>query len=79
VSVVLLAYAVLRKETLYPRWFAALNPALLFLLSTLFQWLPAPLGGLLVIGAGNLVFLVFFTVSTMLLWHGGGPPPLPGQ
>jgi hypothetical protein len=81
VGVVLLAYAVVRKRTRYPRWFAALNPALLYLLSILFQWLPAPLGGLLVIGAGNLVFLLFFAVSTALLWNGGkfegseaGPP-----
>jgi hypothetical protein len=81
VGAVLLAYAVLGKRTRYPRWFAALNPALLYPLSTLFQWLPAPLGGLLVIGAGNLVFLVYFAVSTALLWNGGrlegseaGPP-----
>src|SRR5262245_18005090 len=49
----------------------ALNPALLYPLTTLFRWLPAPLGGLLVIGAGNLVFLVYFAVSTALLWNGG--------
>ena len=71
VAVVLLAYAVLAKDTRYPRWFAALNPALLYLASALFQWVPAPLGGLLVIGAGNLVFLLFFAVSTALLWNGG--------
>ena len=55
-----------------PRWFAALNPAVLFLLTTLFEWVPAPLGGPLVIGAGNLVFLVFFAASTAL-------PQAPGQ
>src|SRR5262249_22524076 len=71
VGAVLLAYAVLRKRTCYPRWFAALNPALLYPLATLFQSLPAPLGGLLVIGAGNLVFFVFFDVSTALLWNEG--------
>jgi len=71
IGTVLLAYAVLRGLSRYPRWFAALNPAILFLLSTLFQYLPAPLGGLLVIGAGNLVFLLFFTVSTVLIWNGG--------
>src|SRR5262249_29216610 len=73
VGAVSLAYAVLGKRTRYPRWFAALNPALLYPLATVFQWLPAPLGGLLVIGAGNLVFLVYFAVSTALLWNGGRP------
>jgi hypothetical protein len=77
----LLAYAILRGRSRYPRWFAALNPAVLFLLSTLFRLVPAPLGGPLVIGAGNLVFLLFFAVSTVLLRNGGqcdgsgGAPP----
>jgi hypothetical protein len=71
VGCVLLAYAVLLKRTRYPRWFVLLNPALLFLVARSFQRVPAPLGGLLVIGAGNLVFLVFFAVSTRLLWDGG--------
>lgn len=26
--------------------------------------------GLLVVGSGNLMFLLFFAVSTILLWHG---------
>jgi hypothetical protein len=77
----LLAYAVLSGRSLYPRWFAALNPALLFLLCASFRLAPAPVGGPLVIGSGNLVFLVFFAASTALLWNGGryesprvGPP-----
>lgn len=48
-----------------------MNPALLWLLSTGFRYVPAPLGGLLVIGSGNLIFLLFFTVSTAILWQGG--------
>jgi hypothetical protein len=71
VASVLLPYAILWKDTRYPRWFAACNPALLYLLATLFAWVPAPLGGLLVVGAGNMVFLVFFVCSTALLWNGG--------
>jgi hypothetical protein len=71
VGVALLPYAVLRGRTLYPRWFAALNPALLYLLSVGFRWVPAPLGGPLCAGTGNLVFLVFFAASTALLWNGG--------
>lgn len=84
---VLLAYAVLCRPTRYPRWFAALNPGLFYLLTWSFAWVPAPLGGLMVVGAGNLVFLTFFAASTALLRDGGrgespavGPPnptPLP--
>jgi hypothetical protein len=66
----LLGYAVLGGRTRYPRWFAGLNPAVLFLLAGSFRWASAPLGGLLAIGAGNLVFLCFFAVSTVLLWNG---------
>jgi hypothetical protein len=71
IATALLAYAVIWKNTRYPRWFAAMNPALLFLLTRAFVWMPAPLGGLLIIGAGNMVFLLFFACSTALLWNGG--------
>ncbi len=71
VASVLLAYAVLRKRTRYPAWFAAFNPALLYLPTAAFAAAPAPLGGLLVPVAGNLVFLLFFALSTALLWNGG--------
>lgn len=67
----LLAFAILWKETRYPRWFAAVNPALLYLVTLVFAWVPAPAGGLLVIGAGNMVFLAFFVSSTAILWNGG--------
>jgi hypothetical protein len=78
VGTVLLAYAVLRGRTRYPRWFAVLNPGLLYLLAGSFAWVPAPVGGLLVIGAGNLVFLTFFAASTAVLWEGGrGESPTP--
>jgi hypothetical protein len=71
VASALLPFAVLWKPTRYPRWFAACNPALLYLLTMLFAWVPAPLGGMLVVGAGNMMFLVFFALSTTLLWNGG--------
>jgi hypothetical protein len=85
VGVALLAWTVFRKRTRYPRWFLAFNPALLYALTMLFEQVPEPLGGLLVIGAGNLVFLCFFALSTVLLWNGGRregpavalPEPLP--
>ena len=67
----ILAYAVLRRAARYPRWFVVCNPAVLYALAYPFRWMPAPLGGLLAIGTGNLVFLAFFALSTILLWNGG--------
>lgn len=69
-----LAYAVLALPTRYPRWAVAFNPLVLFLGTLLFRFVPAPLGGLLSIGYGNILFLVFFAVSTKCLWHGGRLP-----
>lgn len=76
VGVAVLAYAVLRRQTRYARWFAAFNPAILFVITLAFRWIPAPLGGLLVIGAGNLAFLLFFAASTYALRGSAerGPP-----
>jgi hypothetical protein len=66
-----LAYAIIAQRTHYPGWFVLLNPALLYFLSLAFRWMPAPFGGLLALSAGNLVFLVFFGASTIVLWDGG--------
>jgi hypothetical protein len=71
VALGLLAYTVLRRPTLYPRWSVLCNPALLYLVAYPFRWLPAPLGGPLFIGTGNLVFMLFFSLSTTWLWNGG--------
>jgi hypothetical protein len=70
-ALALLGFANVCRRTLYPRWFVLLNPLLIFLCFMPFQWMPAPLGGLLAIGAGNLTFLVFFAASTAVLWHAG--------
>lgn len=66
-----LAYAVLFLPTRYPRWTVVFNPLVLFVFTLSFRFVPAPLGGLLHIGYGNILFFVFFTASTAVLWHGG--------
>jgi hypothetical protein len=71
VGMALLGYAVLTGRTRYRRSFVIWNPGLLYVATYLFERLPAPMGGLLVIGAGNLVFLVFFAASVVVVWNGG--------
>jgi len=66
-----LAYAVLGRPTRYPRWAIAFNPIVLYVGTLAFRFVPAPLGGLLYIGYGNLLFLAFFSASTAVLWNGG--------
>lgn len=74
-SLLLLPLLILFRSTRYPKWFALFNPGLINLIGTVaFQFAPAPIGGYLVIGCGSLSFLLFFIISTVVLWHGGKPP-----
>jgi hypothetical protein len=66
-----LAYAVLVLPTRYPRWAIVFNPLVLYVVTLAFRFVPAPLGGLLYIGFGNILFLTFFAVSTVVLWNSG--------
>jgi hypothetical protein len=71
VGCLILAYAVLALPTRYPRWTVVFNPIVLYVITLAFRFAPAPLGGLLYIGYGNIVFLTFFAASTAVLWHSG--------
>jgi hypothetical protein len=64
-----LAYAVLARRTRYPRWSILFHPLVLYVFTLTFRFVPAPLGGLLYIGFGNIIFLIFFAASTIVLWH----------
>jgi hypothetical protein len=66
--------AIARRRTLYPRWLAVANPLVCMLAGSLIdRVLPQPFK-LLLAGAGlSLGMLVFFAVSTAVLWH---PPVL---
>lgn len=73
VGILILPFAILKTNTLYPHWFAAVNPLLIWMLFWLFAFLPAPIGGPLWIGSSNLVFVCFFAASTAVLWNRQSP------
>jgi len=71
-------YAVLRRHTHYPRQIALLTPSLLLVVLHLLEAIPPPASDgwymLYVATAGgyaNLSLLLFFAVSTCVLWNGG--------
>ncbi len=68
-------FAVLRGRTHYPRWMVLFIPTLwVLLLPILASHVPPPAGGMLLGGSVNLSFLLYFCVSTLLLWNRGGRP-----
>jgi hypothetical protein len=69
----ILAYAVFALPTRYPRWAIVFNPPLMYAVTLVFRYVPAPLGGPLYIGYGNIMFLTFFAASTAALWSGAPP------
>lgn len=68
-SSVMFVLLVLKGKSLYPKWMAASNPlcltALLFLLIPL---IPSPVGGFIGPAVLNLSTLVFFVISTALIY-----------
>ncbi len=67
---ILFIHQVWTKKTLYPRWMVFFFPLLLFLFSGIFndilygKWWIIVNGGFL-----NLLLVVFYTASTIALWH----------
>jgi hypothetical protein len=68
----LLLYAVLAGKSLFPRWTALANPALIFLLQPLSEFIPAPIGLVVVGGYINIVMCIFFSVATVSTWSASG-------
>ncbi|MNS71848.1 hypothetical protein D3C72_1052390 [compost metagenome] len=68
-SVLLLGAIVLRR-TDWPVWFAAVSPGAIYVLLSTAAYLPAPFGAVIVGGAFNLAFVLFYGVSVAL-------PPYP--
>ncbi len=66
----LLLVLVLLGKTSYPRWTAIANPGVLLVASYLAEWVPAPLGAVLVGGSTNLSIAAFFLVSVATTWRG---------
>jgi hypothetical protein len=65
----LLLVMVLLGRTAYPRWTAIANPGILLVASYLAEWVPAPLGAVLVGGSTNLSIATFFLVSVATTWR----------
>jgi hypothetical protein len=64
-------FVILFRRTHYPKWMVLFTPTLLTFVYPIAQFLPSPVGGIVYGGFFNLTFLIFFCVSTMVLWHGG--------
>ncbi len=61
-----LAYLILAKKTFYPRWVVLCSPIVLFWFSGVLKYLPQPLMVLTAGGWSNMIFVVFFSISTVL-------------
>lgn len=66
---VILLVMILMRRTDYPRWAVLLNPAVTFLITPLFAYVPAPLGAPLVGGDANLMLALFFFVCVAVTWR----------
>ncbi len=62
----LLGYLIIAKKTLYPRWLVLFSPIVLFWFSGIVKNLPQPLMILIAGGWSNMIFIIFFTLSTIL-------------
>ena len=62
-------WLILFRKTLYPKWMVLFVPTLwVLVLPQIAKNIPAPIGGMLLGGSLNLSFLLYFAVSTILLW-----------
>jgi hypothetical protein len=69
----LMVYLVATGQSLYPRWMLIFLPLTLYVLKTpIVKLLPRPAAELVRDSYDNQVLLVFFCVSTVLLWRGAG-------
>ncbi len=67
----LLAYLIITKKTFYPIWVVLFSPIILFWLSAVMKHLPQPLMMLIAGGWSNMIFIIFFSVSTILSFKNG--------
>jgi hypothetical protein len=74
IATVFMIYAILFRPTRYPRWMILFIPTFLYLVQ---EPIVAALSGVakVVVRAGydNLIVLLFYAVSTVVLWNGGRP------
>ena len=68
-SSIIYVLAIMSGRTLYPKWMAILNPlcVLIFVFPIIFI-LPAPIGGFLASAYVNISTMVFFSISTFVIY-----------
>lgn len=71
IAYALLGYLIIAKKTPYPRWLVLFSPIVLYWLSAVIKKLPQPLMMLTAGGWSNLIFIIFFTISTVLSYQQG--------
>ena len=68
---VMMIFAILTRRSLYPIWMVAFIPAVLYLIKTVvLRYLPGKLKEIIIDSYENLILLVFFVLSTLVLWNG---------
>lgn len=65
IASILLAVAVLTRQSDWPLWFALINPGAIYLLLSTAAYLPAPIGAPLVGGAFNIALMAFYGISLL--------------
>ncbi len=70
IGTIIFMFTIIFRKTYYPKWIILFTPTLLLLTSSIAAYIPSPFGGIIYGGYINLIFLLFFCVSTFLLWHG---------
>lgn len=59
---------VLFRTTLYKRWMAIFSPLIFIPVAILCKQLPAPIGGYILPPSASIVFTIFFTLATVVIW-----------
>ena len=76
IAAILFVYAILFRKTHYPKWIVVLFPLFLFLLKDMIvEGLTGMSKAVLNGGYENMIMLLFFLVSTIVLWNGGKIAP----
>jgi hypothetical protein len=74
ITSVMMFYGIVAGRSMYPRWMAAFLPVVIYLLKTLvIRLLKGRLREIINDSYDNLVLLVFFVLSTSVLWNSGNP------
>lgn len=63
----LIAYLILTNKTYYPKWMALLSPIVLIWFNDLMRLLPQPFKIVMSGGWYNIIFIIFFSVSMVIL------------